>query len=188
MIRHLNQDVTTARQEIIVHQVNCQGRMGSGVAKAIKEKFPNVYTEYKKYCDKYGRPAVINVLLGKCQIVEIDEPNRNRPGKQYVANLFAQDKYGFDGQMYTSYDAFLKGLRTLKEFCIEHNIKSIAFPEKIGCGRGGADWQIISRMIETTFEDLLFREDNQLKLYYYFLNEEKDENGLYNSGTSLFSE
>lgn len=188
MIRHLNQDVTTARQEIIVHQVNCQGRMGSGVAKAIKEKFPNVYTEYKKYCDKYGRPQVINVLLGKCQIVEIDEPNRNRPGKQYVANLFAQDKYGFDGQMHTSYDAFLKGLQTLKEFCIEHNIKSIAFPEKIGCGRGGADWQIISRIIETTFEDLIFRENNQLKLYYYFLNEEKDENGLYNSGTSLFAE
>jgi O-acetyl-ADP-ribose deacetylase (regulator of RNase III) len=188
MIHYLNQDVTTARQQIIVHQVNCQGRMGSGVAKAIKEKFPNVYTEYKKYCDKYGRPAVINVLLGKCQIVEIDEPNRNRPDKQYVANLFAQDKYGFDGQMYTSYDAFLKGLQTLKEFCIEHNITSIAFPEKIGCGRGGADWQIISRMIETTFEDLLFRKDNQLKLYYYFLNEEKDENGLYNSGTSLFAE
>ena len=188
MIRHLNQDVTTARQQIIVHQVNCKGRMGSGVAKAIKEKFPNVYTEYVKYCSRYGRPCVLNGLLGDCQIVEIDEPNRNRPDKQYVANLFAQNDYGYDGKMYTSYDAFLKGLRTLKEFCIEHNIKSIAFPEKIGCGRGGADWQIISRMIETTFEDLLFRKDNQLKLYYYFLNEEKDENGLYNSGTSLFTE
>lgn len=188
MIRHLNQDVTTARQQIIVHQVNCKGRMGSGVAKAIKEKFPNVYTEYVKYCSRYGRPCVLNGLLGDCQIVEIDEPNRNRPDKQYVANLFAQNDYGYDGKMYTSYDAFLKGLRTLKEFCIEHNIKSIAFPEKIGCGRGGADWQIISRMIETTFEDLLFRKDNQLKLYYYFLNEEKDENGLYNSGSSLFTE
>ena len=123
-----------------------------------------------------------------CKVLEIDEPNRNRPSKQYVANLFAQDRYGYDGQMYTSYDAFLNSLRQLKEFCIENNIKSIAFPEKIGCGRGGADWQIISRMIETTFEDLIFRENNQLKLYYYFLNEEKDENGLYNSGTSLFAE
>lgn len=188
MIRHLNQDVTTARQQIIVHQVNCKGRMGSGVAKAIKEKFPNVYTEYVKYCSRYGRPCVLNGLLGDCQIVEIDEPNRNRPDKQYVANLFAQNDYGYDGKMYTSYDAFLKGIRTLKEFCIEHDIKSIAFPEKIGCGRGGADWQIISRMIETTFEDLLFRKDNQMTLYYYFLNEEKDENGLYNSGTSLFTE
>lgn len=188
MIRHLNQDVTTARQQIIVHQVNCKGRMGSGVAKAIKEKFPNVYTEYQHHCSRYGRPSVLNGLLGHCQIVEIDEPNRNRPGKQYVANLFAQNDYGYNGQMYTSYDAFLSGLRQLKEFCIAHDIKSIAFPEKIGCGRGGADWQIISRMIETTFEDLLFRKDNQMTLYYYFLNEEKDENGLYNSGTSLFEE
>ena len=133
----------------------------------------------------------LNPLISKCQIKVCyvsDEPNRNRPGKQYVANLFAQDRYGYDGQMYTSYDAFLNCLKKLKEFCIENNIKSIAFPEKIGCGRGGADWQIISRMIETTFEDLLFRKDNQLTLYYYFLNEEKDENGLYNSGTSLFAE
>lgn len=183
MIHYFNQDITTARQQVIVHQVNCQGRMGSGVAKAIREKFPNVYTEYKKYCENST-----NTLLGDCQIVEIDEPHRTRTGKQYVANLFAQDRYGYDGKLYTSYDAFLSGLRKLKEFCIKNNIKSIAFPEKIGCGRGGADWQIISRMIETTFEDLLFRKDNQLKLYYYFLNEEKDEKGLYNSGASLFGE
>ena len=52
MIQHLNQDLTTARQQVIVHQVNCQGRMGSGVAKAIKEKFPNVYTAYKKHCKR----------------------------------------------------------------------------------------------------------------------------------------
>ena len=37
--------------ESIVHQVNCQNVMGSGVAKAIYTKWPEVKIEYHKYCD-----------------------------------------------------------------------------------------------------------------------------------------
>ena len=32
--------------DIICHQVNCQGVMGSGVAKEVRERFPNVYEEF----------------------------------------------------------------------------------------------------------------------------------------------
>ena len=32
--------------DIICHQVNCQGVMGSGVAKEVRERFPNVYEQY----------------------------------------------------------------------------------------------------------------------------------------------
>lgn len=32
--------------DIICHQVNCQGVMGSGVAKEVRERYPEVYYAY----------------------------------------------------------------------------------------------------------------------------------------------
>ena len=89
-------------------------------------------------------------------------------------NLYAQDEYGYDGKRYTSYDAFLKSIESFRDLLKtnmgsyvygyvdnpepENTIKypetSIAFPVNIGCKRGGADWQIIKRMIEMTFENM----------------------------------
>ena len=41
-------DLLEANLDYYCHQVNCQGKMGSGIAKSIKEKWPIVY---KEYCD-----------------------------------------------------------------------------------------------------------------------------------------
>ena len=41
-------DITKSNADYICHQVNCQGVMGSGVAKAIRDKWPQVYEEYKR--------------------------------------------------------------------------------------------------------------------------------------------
>ena len=38
----------------IVHQVNCQGVMGAGVARQIKEKFPKAWENYKADLAAYG--------------------------------------------------------------------------------------------------------------------------------------
>ena len=43
---------------VICHQVNCQGKMNSGVAKAIRNKYPRVYEEYVGYVGKIGRAHV----------------------------------------------------------------------------------------------------------------------------------
>ena len=49
MIVYRNQSVLDFKEHaIIVHGVNCQGKMNSGVAKAIREAFPVVYEEYMK--------------------------------------------------------------------------------------------------------------------------------------------
>ena len=36
---------------IICHQVNCQGVMGAGVAKAIASRYPQVLSAYRELCD-----------------------------------------------------------------------------------------------------------------------------------------
>ena len=94
-------DLTNSTAQIICHQVNCQGKMGSGVALAIRNKFPNVYNEYIFKHNNEG------TKLGDLQIVEINSNCRNtKEHSQFVANIAGQFNYGYDGKRYTSYDAF----------------------------------------------------------------------------------
>lgn len=93
-------DITTSRAKFICHQTNCKGKMGSGVAKAIRTRFPEIYSQFLQFYD------MDNAKLGAYQICDILEGNRNRHSTQYIVNLYAQDAYGYDGKRYTSYDAF----------------------------------------------------------------------------------
>lgn len=59
------EDLLKAAEDVIGHQVNCQGVVGSGVAKMIREQFPVTYEQYKMTCDSTQKHR----LLGECQIV-----------------------------------------------------------------------------------------------------------------------
>lgn len=48
MINIIDGNLFDSTARFIVHQVNCQGRMGSDVALQVKQRFPHVYDEYKK--------------------------------------------------------------------------------------------------------------------------------------------
>ena len=151
-------DITKSNADYICHQVNCQGVMGSGVAKAIRDKWPQVYEEYKKFFEdtrnrllsyytlKIPPIDVSQHILGQIQKIEVDPHNA-----KYVINMFAQEWYGYDGVRYTSYDAFWECLHHIKETARPKS--TIAFPYKIGCERGGANWNIISTMIEEVLKD-----------------------------------
>ena len=127
-------NLLNAKEDVICHQVNCQGVMGSGVAKAIREKWPEVYESYRACVDINDHE-----LLGNVLIVPIN------CGFQSVANMFAQNLYGYDGNRYTSYDAFYKCLEEIRDGVTRHC--SIAFPYNIGSDRGGASWKVIYAMI-----------------------------------------
>ena len=134
MVNIINGNLLDSKEDYICHQVNCQGVMGSGVAKAIRDEWPEVFTEYRSYVDMcFGTP------LGSVCYVPINNSN------QTVANMFAQSSYGYDGKRYTSYDAFCNCLNAMARDIPKS--KTIAFPYKIGSDRGGANWNIIYAMI-----------------------------------------
>ena len=151
MVTFHNGNILDSGADIICHQVNCQGAMNSGVAKAIRQKWPKVYTEYKAKCDyeeatvndlygQYENPIDWSeCLLGDIQVVLVDE-------NKAVINMFAQQYYGYDQKRYTSYDAFWYCLGRIKQ--VINPEKTIAFPARIGCVRGGANWNVILTMIE----------------------------------------
>lgn len=142
-IKLIEGDLLTSKADIIAHQCNAKGIMGSGVAKQIKDKWPEVYQKYRK--------DILNEIinLGDTQLVTI-ENNR------FIANMIAEATFGYDGKRYTNYEAFYNCLEKLKEKAIVKNKTSIAFPYNIGCCRGGANWNIIKTMIEEVFKDSNF--------------------------------
>ena len=132
---------------MIAHQTNCKGAFKTGVAGAIRKTFPDVAKQYEEYVrSRLAGGWESSSLLGKVQFVHINE-------KQTVANMFCQEKYGYDGARYTSYDAFATALNRLKQHCLDNGKSSLAFPCRIGCVRGGANWNVIKVMIVETFSD-----------------------------------
>lgn len=132
-------NIFDCKEDIIVHQVNCQGVMGSGLAKQIKEKYPEVFNGYYHYC----KTQELKDIFGTALICEASD------GK-YVANLFGQDKYGQGLQ--TDYDMFKKALQEIHDFAKEQNL-SVALPYKIGCGLAGGDWNTVFDIITEIFFD-----------------------------------
>ena len=100
MIKHIKCDIFESGADVICHQVNCQGVMGSGIAKQVREKYPEVFAYYKKMCDELATKFGSNSLLGGIQVCPITSG--------WIANLFAQDKFGYDGKCYTDYTALYR--------------------------------------------------------------------------------
>jgi O-acetyl-ADP-ribose deacetylase (regulator of RNase III) len=141
MIKIIKGNILYATEDIIAHQCNCQGIMGAGLAKQIRNKYPEVYESYKRYCNNtidkstlLGCTQFVNCFNGKC-----------------VANLFGQYGYGRDTQ-YTDYDALEFCLKKVNNKAIQHK-QSVALPYGLGCGLAGGDWNIVYRIIEEVFKD-----------------------------------
>lgn len=143
----INKNLVESDAPVIIHQVNCCKGFGSGVAKAVKEKWPIVAEKHRLACNiNEGENKPTSALLGKIQAVKVDE------GK-VVINMFAQDKFGYDGAKYTSYDALDECLKKVRKYCDEHGYKKIALPYKMSSDRGGADWAVVVALIASSFVD-----------------------------------
>ena len=150
MFEIINGDLLNAKEDIIIHQVNCQGKFGAGLAKQIAQKYPKTKTEYINHCNKKNPDD----LLGDCLVTKTDD--------FLIANLFAQKHYGKYGAFYkkhgrqTNYRAFAK---SLKKLIGNYPDKSVAIPYKIGCGLAKGDWNKIQKIFD------LVLPDKEIKVY-----------------------
>jgi len=139
-------NVLDSNADVIIHQVNCQGVMGSGVAKQVKDRYPAVYEMYKAKCDEYKTFADIDnsPLLGFSQICYKENYSATDvKDKQIIINLFSQNSH-------TNYIAMRKGLESVnKQFAGS----TIAIPYLMGCREEGGDWQIVAKIINESLRD-----------------------------------
>ena len=164
MINVIKGNLLESNCDYICHQVNCQGKMNSGIAKQIREKWPVVYNNYMLKCDAVSDLTIKtnDILLGSIQIVGLWEDYYSTDLHQSVINMFSQEHYGYDGRRYTSYDAFWNCLNLIKQTVPKG--RSIAFPYNIGCCRGGANWDVIFAMIVAVLNE-------DYDIYFYELEE-----------------
>lgn len=140
MIKIIEGDLLTSKADVICHQVNCSSAMNSGIARQIRKQYPEVYNKYMELCKSVDKEE----LLGQCQPIYIGN-------HKYIANLFGQLNYGYDGKQYTDLNALEQAMVTLKSYFNTDRI--IAFPWGLGSVRGGAKWEDVYRIIDTVFDD-----------------------------------
>lgn len=141
MKKQIGNILEEVKDGFILQQVNCQGVMASGIAKAIKDKWPVVYSEYMrtfKGAQEYDHPA--SMFLGRVQIVNVTP-------WLAVINLYTQEGYGRTGDRFTSYDALDTALIEVARLT-EGLPSSLFHHPTIGCGLGGGNWKVVSALIE----------------------------------------
>ena len=124
-MKYVQKDITTVTAPgLIAHGVNCQNAMGSGVARALYTKWPEVKSEYHR-CG--------SMILGDAQFVDVEIG-------LVVANCFTQEYYGRDGRQYASLSAIRDSLTDTVLHAQVMRLPEVHLP-KIGCGLGGLDWK-----------------------------------------------
>ena len=138
MVKHVKGSILDTDLDFIAHGVNCQGKMGSGVAKVLFTKYPEVRSDYLRFWN-YSFPFVEQTshFLGKVQPITVDD------GK-VIFNCFTQEFFGYDGKKYGDYDAIRNCFLTIGE---SYGNIEVAIP-KIGCGLAGLDWSIVENILE----------------------------------------
>lgn len=139
MTHEINADLLEFSLDGFIHQANCFHTFGAGIAKRIKEKYPELY----KADMAHGRRGDIN-RLGSFSFT------RCHDGK-IGYNLYGQFQFGTWTRQ-TNYEAIYKGLDKIKTHAEENVVTKLGLPNKMGCVLGGGDFRIIRVMIEVIFE------------------------------------
>jgi O-acetyl-ADP-ribose deacetylase (regulator of RNase III) len=132
-IEYVKGDLLQTNIRHIMHGCNSHGVMGSGVAKAIRDKYPQAFRDYNDTYNNYG------LELGNIVVSVQDD------GK-VIHNAITQKDYGRDpSRVYVSYWAIAESFRKINQW----GISEIAIP-KIGAGLANGDWRVIEAIIKNT--------------------------------------
>lgn len=121
---------------VIFHQANTAGVMGAGLAKLIRQKFPECCAVYLQAC-RSGAAKLGDWFSAKSS------------SGVWVVHLVGQETFGRTG-VHTHYGALAKAL-----FSAVHAFEgsSCYFPYRLGCGLGGGDWVVVRAILEHCYPE-----------------------------------
>lgn len=161
MIKIKTGNIFESKAQTIVNTVNCIGVMGKGIALEFKMKFPEMFRDYEERCKngdvKLGRPYLYKTLV-----------------HPWILNFPTKDHW----RSVSNLKSIITGLKFLKAYYKEWDIKSIAFPP-LGCGYGQLEWRIVGPTLYRYLND--FDIDVELYTPYNTPHEELLENFLANN-------
>lgn len=141
--------------DALAQGVNTYGVMGAGIAVPFREKWPEMYEDYKSLCTKYG-PS-----LGGLTHIWVPEMDAGEPywseelaapvieieAGTTIYNLFSQIAPGRDG----SYDLLLKAAIQMRQHA-DATLYKVGLPW-IGCGIAGLERHNVEHIFRKVLDD-----------------------------------
>jgi len=135
MLTYKRTGLLEANTQTLVNTVNCVGVMGKGIAKAFKQREPNMFTAYKRICDdKLLEPGKLWLWRGS---------------EQWVLNFPTKRHWRSPSKIEWVESGLDKFVQTFEA----QGVTEIAFP-KLGCGNGGLEWEEVKLLMERYLSDL----------------------------------
>ena len=148
----------------IAHSCNTRNIMGAGIAKQIKDRYPEAYeADTKAFNTEYDKDGQYVHWLGKFSKAEITNNHPFYPFDDtgYIYNMYTQASIGKGREVH--YEKFWQALKRVEQDLLERKINKheydptpppiLGFPYGISCGLAGGNWGIIKAMIEDVFLD-----------------------------------
>ena len=143
MIEHLNpSNICKVTSGVIVHGCNAQGAMGSGVAKQLRAKYPEIFYDYVENLAVYRVQSI--TALGQVVFVKVS-PTLT------IANAITQEFYGREDWVYLNYTALSIALNRVATKYPKDT--PIHLPYLIGAGLAGGDPETILEIISDVFKE-----------------------------------
>lgn len=129
MFKVLIGDLFESRAQALVNTVNCVGVMGKGVADQFKKRFPAMFDDYKRRCDRHevrlGEPYLYRDITGAL-----------------IVNFPTKDHWRSPSRLAD----IERGLDYFTAHLAEWGLSSVAMPP-LGCGNGGLEWSEVGPLI-----------------------------------------
>lgn len=127
-VRVLEGDLLKSNMHALVNTVNTVGIMGKGVALAFKKRYPAMYLDYVKRCDRR------EVKLGEPYVYQADD--------HLIVNFPTKEHWRSVSQL----SGIVAGLEYLERHYKDWGIKSLAVPP-LGCGNGQLEWRVVGPVL-----------------------------------------
>lgn len=129
MITYLRTSLFHSPAQTLVNTVNTVGVMGKGIAKTFKERYPDMFREYKKLCDENA------LRVGSLHLWRGDT--------QWVLNFPTKTTWRQPSRIEFVHAGLEKFVQTYQDL----GITSASFPP-LGCGNGNLNWSDVRPVME----------------------------------------
>lgn len=127
------EEAKSGRYKVFMHSCNCFCTMGTGIAKGVKEHWPEAYeADCKTTKGDFSKIGSFTKALAH------DVPNLE------IYNLYTQCRYGRD-KRYVNYGALSAALFNV-DYHVDKSFPIITYP--LSCGTAGGSWEIVSEIME----------------------------------------
>lgn len=150
MVKYFKGDIFDAPIDAMTHGCNCFHTMGSGIARAVREYYPEAYeadVEQTKKGDKSKLGTLSEAYIP-------DYKTRRNPRVQYIFNLYEQYNFGREKRQ-VNYEALFRGFEALRARLTGKGLV-LGINYKIACNLAGGTWSVCEAMIHAVFDSADF--------------------------------